>query len=472
MDFANSWSYRPYVQPVCEEKALLPYICRISHTESSFTVDFIDNGALDAKHTLFWRVRDGGEYAAVNALGDSVCVCDLDTDTDFEVYVARTENNAERSTVRLARTGMAPGSVVNYLHPDDTAFEFSGRFLDSPSIVRLPSGKLISSMGVHATMEHGENLSVLYSSEDNGESWQYLCDLFPCRWGKLFYDGGKLYCLCTSCTYGDLLIGCSEDEGLTWKEPMVLARGSCVNRKAGWHHTPMPILRHKGRLITDMQYGAWNEKYFVNYVLSAKEGSDLTDKNNWAISELWDHRDHPEILPVQNGGETGIAGLATNAIGGIEGNAVLTPEGDVWVIHRYGNKKLLKLEYDPEDPWGELKGACLMDMPVKDSKASIMFDDVSNRYYMVTNYALADREVGRTICALLSSADLIDWRLDRIVEDYSDQDVKLIGLQYFDFVFDGDDIVLVSRTAVCGAHNFHDSNHQTFHRIKNFRRPD
>jgi len=468
MKLSNSWSSRPFVEPVNKKAAKLPYICRLSHTEDSFTVDFIDNGADGSAHILYYRTRGEGEYTAVPVNGDSVTVSGLPCDTDFEAYISRTDSD-DRSAVRLIRTGFAPGLVVNYLHPDDTAYDFSGRYLDSPSIVRLPSGKLVSSMGVHATQEHGENLSILFYSDDNGESWHYLCELFPARWSKLFCDGGKLYCLSVSCTYGDLLIGCSEDEGFTWGEPTVLARGACVNRRAGWHHTPMPILRYKDRIITDMQYGAWTSGYFANAILSAKEGSDLTNRDNWAISEFWDHRDHEDIRPASSGGEMGSADAFKYAIGGIEGNPVVAPNGDVWVIHRYGNRKPLILEYDPDDPWGELKNGRLCDMPVKDSKAPIEYDEVSGRYYMICSYAPEDRNVGRTMCALMSSSDLENWRLDRMLLDYSSEDPRLIGLQYFDFLIDGDDIIFVSRTAVCGAHNFHDSNHQTFHRVKNFR---
>ena len=47
------------------------------------------------------------------------------------------------------------------------------------------------------------------------------------------------------------------------------------------------------------------------------------------------------------------------------------------------------------------------------------------------------------------------------------------GFQYVDWLFDGDDLVVVSRTAFDdaegGAHNYHDANYLTFHRVKDFR---
>ena len=50
------------------------------------------------------------------------------------------------------------------------------------------------------------------------------------------------------------------------------------------------------------------------------------------------------------------------------------------------------------------------------------------------------------------------------------QSIELTGFQYPDWQFDGEDIICLVRTAYDGAHNFHDSNRITFHRIKNFRR--
>ena len=47
------------------------------------------------------------------------------------------------------------------------------------------------------------------------------------------------------------------------------------------------------------------------------------------------------------------------------------------------------------------------------------------------------------------------------------------AFQYADWVFDGDDILFVSRTAGAdeegGAHTYHDANYLTFHRLVGFR---
>lgn len=44
-----------------------------------------------------------------------------------------------------------------------------------------------------------------------------------------------------------------------------------------------------------------------------------------------------------------------------------------------------------------------------------------------------------------------------------------IGFQYADWLIDGDDMLVVSRTAWTGAPNYHDANFITFHRVWSFR---
>ena len=72
---------------------------------------------------------------------------------------------------------------------------------------------------------------------------------------------------------------------------------------------------------------------------------------------------------------------------------------------------------------------------------------------------------------MLSSPDLDNWTIRGIILYHPD--VELHGFQYLDWQFDGKDIVIASRTAfddgMGGAHNRHDSNFLTFHRVKNFR---
>lgn len=74
----------------------------------------------------------------------------------------------------------------------------------------MPNGRLLASMDLYAG-RYPQNLTLIYSSDDNGETWHYLSELMPCFWGKMFAYKGELYMLSVSTKYGDLLIGKSTD---------------------------------------------------------------------------------------------------------------------------------------------------------------------------------------------------------------------------------------------------------------------
>ena len=93
----------------------------------------------------------------------------------------------------------------------------------------------------------------------------------------------------------------------------------------------------------------------------------------------------------------------------------------------------------------------------------------------MTNY-IRERDRGgnpertRNTLALISSPDQKMWTVKSII--LYNPDVEKTGFQYVDWLFEGDNLIAVSRTAyddgVGGAHNCHDANYFTFHRIENF----
>ena len=118
------------------KRSSAPYICRLAPREGGFTADFIDNGAENASdaHIVYWRQRGEGEWNAARPerKGDFFTVSiDCENERDYELFAERLENSA-RSSVRLVRTGFVPGTVINYLHPEDPEYTFSGRYLCSP----------------------------------------------------------------------------------------------------------------------------------------------------------------------------------------------------------------------------------------------------------------------------------------------------------------------------------------------------
>jgi len=70
------------------------------------------------------------------------------------------------------------------------------------------------------------------------------------------------------------------------------------------------------------------------------------------------------------------------------------------------------------------------------------------------------------------SPDLRRWEIRSIL--FYHPDVAKHAFQYPEWQFDGEDLIAAVRTAhddgLGGAHNAHDANYLTFHRVKGFRR--
>lgn len=456
----NSWNFTPYAPLDRPERLTEPYICRIAPGMTTVDFDFIDPGAKPkTTHTLYYRTRGTGEYKALELDKEMHGqLYGLRNRTDYEFYVER-DTDGVRSAVRLARTSVVPGKVVNYLHPEDPFYGFSGQYLCSPSLIRLPGGRLLSSMDVFEGNKP-QNLTILFSSDDDGKSWQYLTELFPCFWGEMFYENGRLYMLAVSDEYGDLLIGASDNEGRDWTLPTVLFRGSssCIER--GLHRAPMRLTRHAGRLWTDVEYGAWAKQEMNNAVLSAPEGcADYTDPAVWSMTSFWRHNDHKNE-----------EGLNPACVGGIEGNVVAAPDGSLYDFLRYENGKCLLLRIDPDQPEGELTYAGVVPMEINASKFEICFDEESGDYFALCSRRVTEgTPTNRNLLSLFRSHDLRDWRCTADILDAKALDPQIVGFQYVSFLIEGDDILFLSRTAYGKPHNFHDSNYQTFHRIAGFR---
>ena len=210
----NGWSYAPY-KPLLFETGDI-YICRVVPGMNRVHFEWIDSG--DGEYQVYYRKRGNEEFIAWKSTKENACdITGLTAETDYEFYVAAGD---KKSRIRLARCGESVGTVVNYFHPEDDAYSFSGRFLCSPSLLRHPDGYLLASMDLFGN-DDPQNLTLIFRSDDDGESWHYVSELMPCFWGKMFIHKGELYMLSCSTEDGDLLIGKSTDGGKTFGAPVV-----------------------------------------------------------------------------------------------------------------------------------------------------------------------------------------------------------------------------------------------------------
>ncbi|MCW5962974.1 MAG: exo-alpha-sialidase [Bryobacterales bacterium] len=259
----------------------------------------------------------------------------------------------------------------------------------------------------------------------------------------------------TTYEYGRAVIRQSTDDGLTWSAP------SYLTEDTGYHTAPVPIAIHGGRIWRGMEYhppGRWG--YFEAMVMSAPVEANLMDPANWRFS-------HRLPYPKQQAGE---------GEHWLEGNVVVNPKGDLRLLLRVANiEKAAVVRVSGDD----LAFDRLIPFPGGAKKFTIRYDARSKRYWTLSNPALPQYERSatdpasvRNTLVLMSSKDLMKWRLERTVLSHPDPGKH--AFQYVDWQFDGNDLVVASRTAFDdehgGAHRAHDANYLTFHRVEDFRK--
>ena len=458
MQRSVSWSYAPYAPYFFE--AGDPYICRISPTAHTVTFAFVTS--LSAPYAVYFRQRGEGEFEKIAEINEKeYTVTGLTDGTEYEFYVTA---SGKRSRVRLVKAADAVGTVVNYLHPEDDCYHFSGDALCSPSLLRCADGHLLASMDLF-TADRPQNLTLVFRSDDDGETWQYQCELMPCFWAKLFEHKGKIYALACSTEYGDLLIGASEDGGKSFGAPTVLLRGAGRTNEAGVHKNPQNVVYYKGRIYETLEWGAWSLGYHAAMVMSCDENADLLDATNWSFSQP---------VPYDPNWEGTAKG---NSPGTIEGTLVVFPDGKLYNVMRYQMMgcepcfgRVLAYEVDTDCPTAPLRYSHAIAFPANHTKFMIKKDEATGYYYTIGSRITDPSHLrDRRLLSLMRSKDMVHFEVVTDIYDRRDADPSKVGFQYVDFFFEGEDILFLCRTALNGAINHHDANYSTFDRIKNFR---
>lgn len=440
MNGITGWDYHPYVPYNEIYRKGEPYISMLAPSENALTFQW-QSGAGENGAKVFYRKSGEGEFKEQNIDASRVELTSLEQGAEYEFYVQ--DKLGRKSSVRLFETGYVPGNVINYLHPEDSAYEFSGRYLCSPSIVRVGPSTLIASCDLFKSRAP-QNLSLIFRSDDNGKTWSNIAELMPCFWGRLFVHKGALYMLSTSTEYGDLLIGRSDDLGRTWTAPTVLARGSSHCEESGFHKAPVPVVNIRGRLYSAVEYGCWHKKRYANVVISIDENADLLKAENWTISA-------PAIFDLNWEGA-----LKGHCPAAIEGNIVETPYGGIVNILRYAEGKALMLKADEQNPEKAPEFVSFIDFPFAHTKFEIM---KTEKGY----FACGNRAPRRNVLSLAHSDDLIHWTIVKDLINYSHLSSDFTAFQYPTAFIEGDKLIVVSRTAFNKCANFHDSNYITFH---------
>ncbi len=344
-----------------------------------------------------------------------------------------------------------PGVIIDHV-PKST-----GQYIGSPSITILKNGDYVAShdfFGPKST-QGVSAVSRVFVSTDKGRTWSKTAEFSDQFWSNLFLHRGMLYLMGCTNEYGRPVIRRSLDNGRTWSQP------SYLRDETGYHTAPMPVVIHKGRIWRTYEWhpeGKWGS--FQALAVHAPEKADLMDPKSWTFT--------PRLTFPATGAEPGKHWL--------EGNIVLAPKKELWNMLRVDNvEKAAILKVTPEG----LTFDRLIDFPGGAKKFTIRYDKKSKRYWALSNPALPEFPQSakspasvRNTLAMLSSADLLSWRVERIILKHPE--VIYHAFQYVDWQFDGNDIIVSSRTAFDdeegGAYRAHDANFLTFHRIENFRK--
>jgi hypothetical protein len=381
-------------------------ITRMAPGDQRITIDFSWAGSFKRNELILkvlikdYKTLNEVYTAVIDEEAESITINDLRNGTDYlaelEARCRHSGAAAALSHARLFRTGFVPGKVINYIHPEDYTYDSSGRSPASPSIVRLPDGSLLASHDIYWG-EGGQNLTKVFVSEDEGNTWRFLSDLFPCFWGKLFLHKNKLYMLGMSTEYGALLIFESNDLGKSWSEPTTIIDGGS-REEGGPHKAPMPIVSHSGRLWTAIDYGSWTIGGHGSGLVSVSVDDDLMKADNWTVTPFLPY--NPDWEGTVKGGNPGL----------LEGNVVITPEGELINLLRYHTAggdpaygKAVMLNIDKNNPSAMLTFGKVIDFPGNMSKFTIQFDRVSGKYYSLVNRVTIDWVSQRNILSLTSS---------------------------------------------------------------------
>ena len=355
-------------------------------------------------------------------------------------------------------------------------------YLGGPSIVLLLSGDLLATHtyfgpGSSRSLEHEEHLTSVYRSSDGGATWTNVNHVGNAFWSSLFVHQGCVHMIGCSQKFGSIVIRRSEDEGFTWTTPVdarsgLLFQGGYFHQPPNYHCGPVPVLRKNGRLYRAFENCspcAWG-RGFRAFVISCAEDDDLLNAVSWTASNE---------LPFEQSWVPDDCGMPEGA-GWLEGNVVETPTGDIWNILRlhstpYVDKAAVihvhdegrRISFDP--------ATGIIDFPGGHSKFTIQRDPVTGLYLTLSNSATDPRwPEKRNILSLQASEDLLHWRrVMNVLEDDSGlsprKSAKRVGFQYADWQFDGDDLIYLVQTAYDGAHDMHDANRISFHRLRGFR---
>lgn len=361
--------------------------------------------------------------------------------------------NTEQSRVVIAET-FYPENVADWKNQ-----KYVTNYSPSIAVNTIGGKKTIYASYEYSTVINTVEITTytaLSVSTDGGETWSEVAKVDDLRWASLFILNDTVYLMGNSLKSGSAMIARLSSDGTF--ETAILADGTGGG-------APCTVTVHNGRI-----YKAYGK------VLSADITSDLLSPASWTqsthvntlINETW----YKQAANDPNSSYKIAAG---------EGNVVVGPDGTLYGIYRIntnamdGYAAIVHISDDGKTLSYVDSCNSLISIGTSRSKFTVRYDATSGLYYsLVSTPTVENQHFQRTVLSLVYSDDLINWTtatsvlVDRELmnEDYA---AVCHGFQYCDFVFDGNDIIMVVREATGYTNYFHDGKYTTFYRIENFR---
>ena len=351
-------------------------------------------------------------------------------------------------------------------------------------------------------------------SDDEGKTWNERAS-FPFMHARPFVAGRSIYVLGQA---DDLMIIRSDDGGDTWTQPARLTSGQ------NWHQAPGNVIYANGCVYLVMErrvsqgITGWYVGEIAPVLMRARVGDDLTRPESWTLASELVFNQAVDMAMLNY---TGIPFFPTDPARGLslapgrtmappgwlETNVVqLHDPAHVWhdpsgrTFHLWmrahtggtGYAALAKVEESgPEPGMGPMttrlesvpsgKSLVFVPLPGGQMKFHVLYDERDGLYWLLSTqatdsmrrldrlpadrYSLPNNE--RRRLQLHYSRNMIDWLFAGVV---AAGETESASRHYASMVISGDDILVLSRSGDERAHNAHDVNLITLHRIRDFRR--
>jgi hypothetical protein len=342
--------------------------------------------------------------------------------------------------------------ALNRYTPTSTVKTTSGGlYIGGPSMAQVGSKIFCSADYFGTTRGDG----VLYSTSDNGATWDHEVDYTNSWLGKLVTVQGVMYRIAGYGDWGNLII--EKWTGTDFSAPVTLKTG-------GFEPAPTNTVIANGKVIV-----SFNSRYDAVgggqvWAMQCDETADLMVPGNWTISN-----------PMNS---------TTMTQGSLdwtqEVNVVEMPNGDIKLYGRVSSRSnpaymmrgMNVMSYNVATNVLSYDG--YMEFDTSEAKQFIIKDPVTSKYFIFHNRGTQmESRQERDVLSMSVSDDAVNWTfvtdLMWDVEFTGVTSIAKIGYQYPTPFIDGNNIILTVRTANDGAPDYHNSYKVTSHTITNFR---